>query len=75
MKVLHTIPSMGAKSGGTSTATFELLSALNKLPMADEDAIDLVALSPESGNVDSSLADGCPRYHEVPFDPKPPFAV
>lgn len=31
MKVLHTIGGFGAKSGGTSTCTYDLLSAINSL--------------------------------------------
>ncbi len=73
MKVLHTIASLGAKSGGTSTATFDLLSALNRLDLPDSDAIDLLASGVQDENKDLSLASGCDWYREVPYDYKTPY--
>lgn len=73
MKVLHTIASLGAKSGGTSTATFDLLSALNRLDLPDSEAIDLLAAGVLDENKDHSLASGCDWYREVPYDYKTPY--
>lgn len=73
MKVLHTIASLGAKSGGTSTATFDLLSALNRLDLPDSDAIDLLAAGVIDANTNHSLASGCDWYREVPYDYKTPY--
>lgn len=73
MKVLHTIASLGAKSGGTSTATFDLLSALNRLDLPDCDAIDLLAAGVIDANTNHSLASGCDWYREVPYDYKTPY--
>lgn len=73
MKVLHTIASLGAKSGGTSTATFDLLSALNRLDLPDSEVIDLLAAGVLDENQDHSLASGCDWYREVPYDYKTPY--
>ena len=73
MKVLHTIASLGAKSGGTSTATFDLLSALNRLDLPDSEVIDLLAAGVLDENIDHSLGSGCDWYREVPYDYKTPY--
>lgn len=73
MKVLHTIASMGAKFGGTSTATFDLLSALNRLDLSKQDAIDLLASGIQDNSTDHSLAEGCDWFQEVPYDCKTPY--
>ncbi len=73
MKVLHTIPSMGAKSGGTSTATFDLLSSINNLDLEGGDAVELVSLATAAGSRDRSLADGCGWFKALPYDAKTPY--
>ena len=73
MKVLHTIASLGAKSGGTSTATFDLLSALNKLELPGRDCVNLLASGVADENNDRSLAAGCRWYKEVPYDCETPY--
>lgn len=73
MKVLHTIPSMGAKSGGTSTATFDLLSSINNLDLEGGDAVELVSLATAAGSGDRSLADGCGWFKALPYDAKTPY--
>lgn len=46
MKILHTIHSLGEKSGGTSTCTYDLLSSLNK----DEHGVDILTLKSNHGD-------------------------
>ena len=58
MRILQTIASMGAKSGGTSTATFDLLSAINGLGLPEGDAVHLASLDVRDGSGDRNLADG-----------------
>ncbi|MDE6125766.1 MAG: glycosyltransferase [Muribaculaceae bacterium] len=73
MRVLHTIASMGAKSGGTTTATFDLLSALNKPDIRGNDRIDLLSLSVSGSRGNHCVAAGCEWYREVPDDGKTPY--
>lgn len=68
MRILQTIASMGAKSGGTSTATFDLLSAINGLGLPEGDAVHLASLDVRDGSGDRNLADGRTWSRAVPND-------
>lgn len=72
MKVIHTIRNFGVKSGGISTCTYDLLSAMHKID--DKSTIDLLTIDiidPE----DMLMGVGEDWIKIVPYDYKTPFAI
>ena len=73
MNVIHTIASTGAKWGGTTTATIDLLSAINNLSLQHEDTVKLVSIALPDNCDDTDLALNFSWYERVPFDCKTPY--
>jgi len=73
MRILHTIAGFGAKSGGTSTATYDLLRSLNQA--ADgKHTVDI--LSPDVNSPDDKImGQGENWIKRVPNDCRTPLAL
>ena len=72
MKVLQTIGGFGAKSGGTSTSTYELLSAIHRV----DPAATVELLTPSVVNpVDRMMGNGEEWIKAIPNDYKTPLAI
>lgn len=72
MKVLHTIGGFGAKSGGTSSCTYSLLSAIHDI----DSSIQIDILTPEANNPsDPLMGNGEQWIKAVPYDYKTPLAL
>lgn len=69
MNILQTISSFGIKSGGTTSSTYDLLSALNKEGCQTE---ILTLLSPLPNDI--TIGNGEKWIHCLPNDAKTPFA-
>ena len=72
MKVLQTIGGFGAKGGGTSTCTYELLSAIHQLGTGEE--IDLLTPNVVDSS-DQMLGQGEEWIKVVPNDYKTPLSI
>lgn len=68
MKILQTIAGFGAKSGGTSTCTYDLVSSLNKLNCQT----DILTLRPNN-HTDYLMGIGEQWIKALPYDGKTPF--
>lgn len=68
MHILHTIPSFGLKSGGTSTCTYDLLTALNGFSCPT----DILTLNVQNDQ-DKIIGEGETWIKTLPFDAKTPF--
>lgn len=72
MKVLHTIGGFGAKSGGTSSCTYSLLSAIHGV----EPSAQVDILTPEANNTaDPLMGKGEEWIKTVPYDYRTPLAL
>lgn len=72
MKVLHTIRDFGVKSGGTSTSTYDLLSAIHKVD--NQSMIDLI--TPDvTDPKDKVIGAGEQWIKVVPCDYRTPLAL
>ncbi len=71
MNVLHTIFSMGASSGGTSSSTYTLVKGLNEETRCHTDLLTLRSRSP----LEKILGDGEPFMHALPNDSITPLRV
>lgn len=70
MQILHTIPSLSLKSGGTSTCTYDLLTALNMFSCQT----DILTLD-VNNDTDKLIGQGESWMKVQPFDAKTPFKV
>lgn len=70
MQILHTIPSFSLKSGGTSTCTYDLLTALNMFSCQT----DILTLD-VNNDTDKIIGQGESWMKVQPFDAKTPFRV
>lgn len=68
MKILQTIAGFGAKSGGTSTCTYDLVTALNQLNCQT----DILTLEPNDPT-DRLMGVGEQWIKALPYDGKTPF--
>lgn len=68
MKILHTIASMSAQSGGTTACTRELVQALNDAGCPT----DVLTVEDRAG---SSLGEECSFIHAVPHDLRTPLGI
>lgn len=68
MYILHSIPSFGLKSGGTSTCTYDLLSALNHQSCP----ADVLTLNLQN-TLDKIIGEGEAWIKALPFDARTPF--
>lgn len=68
MKILQTIAGFGAKSGGTSTCTYDLVTALNQLNCQT----DILTLEPNDPT-DHLMGVGEQWIKALPYDGKTPF--
>lgn len=68
MKILQTIAGFGAKSGGTSTCTYDLVTALNQLNCQT----DILTLKPND-STDHLMGVGEQWIKALPYDGKTPF--
>lgn len=68
MYILHSIPSFGLKSGGTSTCTYDLLSALNHQSCP----ADVLTLNLQN-TLDEIIGEGEAWIKALPFDARTPF--
>lgn len=72
MKVLQTIGGFGAKSGGTSSCTYSLLSAIHRVePSAQVDILTPDANNPE----DPLMGNGEDWIKTVPYDYRTPLSL
>ncbi len=69
MKALHTIPGFGVKSGGTTTSTYDLLTAMHR------QGVDVEVVTIESSDpADRLVGSGEPWITALPNDYITPFA-
>ena len=69
MRILHTIPGFGVKSGGTTTCTYDLLSAMRR----QETDVEVVTIeSPDPS--DKLVGNGEKWINVLPYDYVTPFA-
>ncbi len=68
MKILHTISGFGAKSGGTSTCTYDLISALHKINCET----DIVTVLPQN-TTDTLMGNGEKWIKTLPNDYISPY--
>lgn len=69
MKILHTIPGFGVKSGGTSTCTYDLISAMRRSGAE----VDLLTVKSSDAS-DTLIGAGAGWIKELPNDYITPFA-
>lgn len=69
MKVLQTIPAFGAKMGGTSTATYDLMCSLQHF----KKNIDLLTLNIKNPNFDTLIGQGESWIKALPNDSFSPY--
>lgn len=72
MRILHTIRDFGVKSGGTSTSTYDLLSAIHRV----ENRITVDLVTPDVADPEDAVIGVAEEWIKVvPYDYKTPLAL